>query len=149
MLKADGELFMWAPSLVEILNPYPEVKIVLSTSWVRILGFGRARDYLPQELRSRVIGGTWHSAMGRHAEGSHQVDSNWFVASTRYEQIAHYVSRASGRASDWLALDDDADGWNELVRKRLIETAGDTGLSAAEKQAELRAKLQLLEKDAL
>lgn len=144
VLKAAGELFMWAPILTELLRPYPELKIVLSTSWVRVLGFGRARDYLPRELRSRVIGGTWHSAMGRHAEGSHRTDNTWFVESSRYEQIARYIARAGGRASNWLAIDDDAEGWNEALRERLVKAAGDTGLSLPIVQDELSAKLRLL-----
>lgn len=144
VLKAEGELFMWAPVLVELLRPYPELKIVLSTSWVRVLGFGKARDYLPPELRSQVIGGTWHSAIGRHAEGAHRTYSSWFVESSRYQQIARYVSRAGGRASNWLAIDDDSEGWADAQRTRLIETDGDAGLSSPLAQNELRAKLRLL-----
>lgn len=145
MLKADGELFMWAPSLVDLLRPYPELRIVLSTSWVRVLGFGKARDYLPLELRAKVIGGTWHSGMGRHSEGAHRTDISWFVESSRYQQIARYVSRAGGRASSWLAIDDDAEGWDEALRARLVETDGDTGLSSPLAQNDLRAKLRLLQ----
>ena len=141
VLRAEGELFMWAPILVELLRPYPDVQIVLSTSWVRMLGFGRARDYLPVDLRSRVIGGTWHSAMGRHAEGSHRSESTWFTESSRYEQIARFISRAGGRANHWLAIDDDAEEWADSQRLRLVETDGDTGLSSPLVQNELRAKL--------
>ncbi len=148
VLQAEGELFMWAPILVELLRPYPDLKIVLSTSWVRLLGFSRARDYLPVELRSRVIGGTWHSAMGRHAEGSHRADSNWFVASSRHDQITRYISRAGERASHWLAIDDDAEEWADSNRTRLVETDGDTGLSSPLVQSELRAKLRSLQEAA-
>ncbi len=31
----DGVLFEWAHYLVEALRPYPDIRIVLSTSWVR------------------------------------------------------------------------------------------------------------------
>lgn len=145
VLKTEGELFMWAPVLVELLRPYPEIKIVLSTSWVRVLGFGKARDYLPPELRSKVIGGTWHSAMGRHAEGTHRTDISWFVESSGYQQIARYISRAGVRAGNWLAIDDDADGWADTQRERLVETDGVIGLSSSLAQNELRAKLILLQ----
>ena len=64
-LRAEGVLFMWAPLLVGALAPHQDVQIVLSTSWARNLGFHRARSVLPAELQSRVIGATWHSAMGR------------------------------------------------------------------------------------
>jgi hypothetical protein len=43
MLKADGELMMWAPLLVDVLAGFPEMQIVLSTSWARELSFSRAR----------------------------------------------------------------------------------------------------------
>jgi len=144
VLKAEGALFMWTPILVELLHPYPDLKIVLSTSWVRVLGFTKARDYLPPPLRRKVIGGTWHSAMGRHTEGAHRVDTNWFVESSRYQQIARYISRASGRASNWLAIDDDAEGWDDAQREHLVETDGDTGLSDQLAQDELQTKLRLL-----
>ena len=64
-LRADGALFMWSPHLVEALEQQQNVRIVLSTSWARKLGFQRARAALPAELQARVIGATWHSAMGR------------------------------------------------------------------------------------
>lgn len=70
-LRAAGTLFMWAPILEEALAPYPDAKIVLSTSWVPVLkSFSRARAFLPAMLQARVIGATWHSAMVRHPEGS-------------------------------------------------------------------------------
>jgi hypothetical protein len=53
-------LFQNAPILVRLLEPYPDLKIVLSTSWVKELGFGRARGHLPQALHQRVVGATFH-----------------------------------------------------------------------------------------
>lgn len=52
VLRAEGELLMWMPILEDILEPYPDVSIVLSTSWVRVLGFSRARDYLSPPSRA-------------------------------------------------------------------------------------------------
>lgn len=83
-----GALFMWAPLLVEALAPHQDVQIVLSTSWARNLGFHRARSVLPAELQSRVIGATWHSAMGKGWP-----DFIPWDAQTRYEQIQAYLSR--------------------------------------------------------
>ncbi|NUA30559.1 HAD domain-containing protein [Cupriavidus basilensis] len=143
-LHADGELFMWSPILEDIIRPYVDLRIVLSTSWVRVLGFSRARDYLSAELSSRVIGGTWHSGMRRHSEASHRVDEDWFIAMSRYEQIARYIARAGPRAASWLAVDDDVDGWDDGMRDRLVETDGDVGLSSPGVQEELRSKLRSL-----
>lgn len=143
VLHADGELFMWAPILVDIVAPFPALRIVLSTSWVRVLRFDRARRYLPQELQARVIGATWHSAMARHPEGSHRI-YDWHATATRYQQIVRCVERGGAVASDWLAIDDDDDGWEDVDRFRLIATDGRFGLSALKTQQELRSKLERL-----
>ena len=137
-LRAAGNLFMWAPYLVEALAPHQDVQIVLSTSWARNLGFQRARAALPIELQPRVIGATWHSAMGR----------GWpdFIAwddQTRYEQIQAYLSRLSAPAR-WIAVDDDAQGWAAADRELLIQTDPNLGLSAPETRAELAKILEHL-----
>ena len=45
VLRVDGfSLFEWSSILDELLAPYPGTQIVLSTSWVRILGFDEASD---------------------------------------------------------------------------------------------------------
>lgn len=64
-LDEQGELFMWAPILEEILADFPAVRVVLSTTWVVHLGFERARKRLPATLQRRVIGATWHTTMNR------------------------------------------------------------------------------------
>lgn len=143
-LRAEGELFMWAPILEEILAPYPQVQLVLSTSWVRVLGFSRARDFLPEGLSGRVIGGTWHSAMGRHAEGAHKVESNWFASASRHDQIARYLARARFPVADWVAVDDDGAGWDVAMLDHLILTDGGLGLSDSQVQSELKRRLRRL-----
>lgn len=137
-LRAAGELFMWAPLLVEALAPHQDVQIVLSTSWARNLGYHRARSVLPAELQARVIGATWHSAMGRGWP-----DFIAWDAQTRYEQIQAYISRLSTPAR-WIAIDDDAEGWADADRNQLIQTDPDRGLSALETRAELARKLENL-----
>jgi hypothetical protein len=142
-LRAAGTLFMWAPILEEALVPYPESKIVLSTSWVRVLrSFSRARAFLPVALQARVIGATWHSAMMRHHEGSHRIEVNWFSEMSRYAQIARYLSRAGQRAEHWLAIDDDSEGWPVELRDRLVEPDGALGLGSMATQVELAERLQ-------
>ena len=83
VLRADGNLFMWVPHLISAIEPYPEVQIVLSTSWVRARGFSRAKKALPKPLRDRIIGSTWHSSMGRSEYGGHRLVSTWWDRSTR------------------------------------------------------------------
>ncbi|WP_122553115.1 HAD domain-containing protein, partial [Pseudomonas viridiflava] len=102
-LRAEGELFMWAPILVEILENFQEVSLVLSTSWVRNLSFKRALGFLPSALGNRVTGATWHSSMARE-----WTDESKWDGRTRYDQISRYAARA--QVAHWVSLDDDPEG---------------------------------------
>lgn len=134
-LRAEGKLFMWGPLLVEALDGHRDVSTVLSTSWVRNLGFQRARKALPAQLHSQVIGATWHSAMSRSSTDYIAWDNQ-----TRYQQIAAYLARRAEPVS-WLAIDDDAKGWANADRERLILTAPHSGLADTDVMDELIRKL--------
>lgn len=139
-LRAEGSLFMWMPILEGILSPYSDVKIVLSTSWVRELGFSKAKGFLSPWLQGRVMGGTWHSKMAQHTEGSHRVPDRWSEL-TRYQQIANYL-RTKRPTDPWIAIDDDVFGWDPSTAHRLVPTDGDTGLSNPATQKLLRELLE-------
>lgn len=62
-LRAPGELMMHAKTLENILLDFPALRICLSTSWVRLLGYARARTALPSSLQARTVSATWHSRM--------------------------------------------------------------------------------------
>ncbi|MBD1553153.1 HAD domain-containing protein [Pseudomonas typographi] len=126
-LRSEGALFMWAPALADSLEPFPQVSLVLSTSWVRNLGFKRAAAYLPAALGARVIGATWHSSMAKDWPG----DSRW-DGRTRYDQICRYASRA--RLAHWVSLDDDPEGWGTTARHRLVVCDPDSGLGESRTQ---------------
>lgn len=57
-LWGDGTLFMWTELLESELKYFPDIKIVLSSSWVQNLGFSRSVKRLPTGLRSQVVGAT-------------------------------------------------------------------------------------------
>ena len=137
-LKAEGELFMWAPLLVDVLTDFPDVQIVLSTSWARELSFSRARCWLPYSLRVRVIGSTWHSLMAFQPDGF-PVAHTWWDAATRYQQIKRYVGRAG--LLNWVAIDDQPEGWGAEDVDKLVHTNGETGLSDPAVRALLAARL--------
>lgn len=122
-------LFQHTGLLEEILAPYPAVKIVLSTSWVRAYGCARSAKRLPLAIRERVIGATFHSAMHEPS----------FVSAPRGEQVFSDVLRRKPR--DWLALDDDYLHWPASHLEKLIRTHEQEGLSAPDVQAEFRQKL--------
>lgn len=142
-LKAEGELFMWAPLLIKTLADFPEVQIVLSTSWARELSFSRARRWLPGELRARVVGSTWHSAMSFKRDGFRGL-SAWWDEATRYQQIKRYAGRAG--LTDWVAIDDQPEGWGADDLDKLVHTHSETGLSDRVVLALLAARLEVLRK---
>lgn len=127
VLRCDGALFMWAAHLSALLDGHPDVRIVLSTSWARELRYARARRHLPEDLRARVIGATWHSGM-RLSEDLRPLDRmTWWDLATRYDQIKRYVSRAG--LQTWLAIDDQPEGWAQADLSHLVRTDSDKGLS--------------------
>jgi len=93
-------LFQHADLLAEILAPFPEVKIVLSTSWAVRYSVPNAAKHLPPDLRARVIGGTF--------DASHRTKDE-FQHTTRGQQVIADVQRRQPRG--WLALDDNEEGW--------------------------------------
>lgn len=125
VLESDGHaLFEHAPTLAELLDPHPEVRIILSTSWVSMLDFKRAKSHLPKELQGRVKGSTFHSSM----------DMTWWNSLSRFEQIENYVARHRLRA--WIAIDDDDEGWPADARSRLVhcDRHGGIGDTAAQER---------------
>lgn len=120
----EGSLFMWAEPLAELLAGYPHVQIVLSTSWVRHVPFEQVRDFLPVRLRRRVTGSTWHSILHDPAYSQNLPMAYWHDSS-HYQQVRRWIRLH--RLRKWVALDDDADGWDEPAR--LVQTHPETGLS--------------------
>jgi hypothetical protein len=123
-------LFQNAPIFMRLLDPYPDLKIVLSTSWVKELGFGRARGYLPQALRQRVVGAAFHKRHMRKDE---------FSNLTRYEQIMADVQRR--RPTRWLAIDDDLRGWRPEHALHIVPMRLVLGLSSPAAALELQRRL--------
>lgn len=124
-------LFQHSSLLEEVLAPYPQVGIVLSTSWVRRYGFSRTAKRLPQALRERTVGATFHSEL-RHLEDA-------FANMPRGLQILRDVQRR--RPKDWLAVDDDLIDWPEQHLKKAVQTDPYEGISAPAVLDELKMKL--------
>lgn len=139
VLKAEGFLFMWSEHLINALDPFPEIEIVLSTSWVRARGYSRARKALPKLLRDRVIGATWHSSFGRSKLGGFKVPHCTWDELSRYEQIARYVHRA--KLTNWVAIDDNGEGWPLKHADKLILTDPNKGIADPAALVQLRARL--------
>lgn len=120
-LLADPRLFTWLPVLADILAPYPEVQIVVSSDWRRLLDDDSLKRLLgPLAPRFAGVVDTW--------------------GASRVEEILAEVRRR--QLMRWLAIDDQPTVLTASRRDaRFIVCAPDTGLSALPVQARLRATL--------
>ncbi|CAJ4113505.1 Uncharacterised protein [Burkholderia pseudomallei] len=137
LLDAPGHaLFEHCPLLEEVLAPYPDVRIVLSTSWVRRYrgSIRRVARRLTPGLQARVVGTTYHSRMDPHE----------FAAAPRGMQVWADVLRRKPEA--WLALDDDYLHWPSWCREQLVRTDPVLGISEPGVLEELKTKLEAMHK---
>ena len=117
MSAPDGYvLFQHAELLERMLAPYPEIQIVLSTSWVRRYGCARSAKQLRPSLRRRVIGATFHSKMNKFE----------FAEKPRGLQVWEDVLKR--RPRNWLALDDDWLDWPGCCIDNYVKTHSIEGL---------------------
>lgn len=132
-LKVPGHSLSEHLALLErLLLPYPEVRIVLYTTWVQTYQFSETARKLGPALRPRVIGATFHTGM----------DKEGFRDMPRGLQVMGDVARR--QPSEWVALDDDPSGWPADALKKLVLTHGLHGLGEERVQLDLKAKLQAL-----
>lgn len=114
----EHSLFQHAPILIEALEPYPFVQIVLSTTWSRVLGHEQARAHLPPALARRVVGSTYHREMDAYA----------FCRMSRGEQVLMDAKRRAPKA--WVAIDDMVDDWPQEAWDNLVASNPDRGISS-------------------
>ncbi|WP_342959742.1 HAD domain-containing protein [Paraburkholderia azotifigens] len=105
-LDTGRPLLEFAPLLSELLAPYPDVAIVLTTSWARRLSEERVSAYLPAELRPRVVGTTRDIKPRR----SYVHDGT--------ERTHVIISYVYGKClKNWLAIDDAVFGAERFGRE--------------------------------
>jgi len=130
-IKTPGRTFFeWMPILDDLLAPYPDLKIVLSTTWVREIGFNEAKYELSASLKDRVIGATFLHP---------KIVKMDFDTLSRGMQIWGDVERR--KPAQWFALDDDTFGWPARCKENLIQTSAQLGLSDPAVQERVRLKL--------
>lgn len=131
-LRSPGhELFESCGVLERALLPYPEVSIVLSTSWVPEFSFELARTSLSPALERRVVGATFHSQ---------HFDRYAYATLTRYEAVQHDVEHR--QPIRWLAIDNDDTGWPDTARGRPVRPPDHLGLACPKTQTDLARKLR-------
>jgi hypothetical protein len=124
------QVFEHAALLERCLEPYPGLRIVLSTNWVLVFrSVRKVARRLPPGLRERVAGATFHR----------QMDPGWFRSIPRGVQVWGDVCRR--RPDAWLALDDDEAGWPAVGRAHLVRTDPVLGLSDPAVLADLQTRL--------
>lgn len=127
----DHPLFEHASLLAHVLEAFPDVRISLATSWVRVLGYEFSVQQLPPALRARVVGTIWQGWMLK------------FPPLRRHDAITTDAEeRGVGR---WLALDDDVEGWPANRRHLVVAPKNPwQGLAQPGLADELSAALKLL-----
>lgn len=111
----EASLFMWASGLEERIADR-DVQVVLSTSWVKALGYQRALARLPGGVVSKVVGSTYHS--------SQWLEWDYY---NRYQQIQQHATRH--RIATWLALENDVKDWTPAANHHLCTCDNVTGIS--------------------
>lgn len=130
VVPSKYKLFAHVSLLEENLQNYPDVQIVLSTSWSRIYGMTKAAKNLGHNLRHRVIGNTFHTLM----------NEDHFTAKPRGVQVTEDVLRR--KPAQWLALDDNSEGWPNWAQDNFIRTHDTEGISDPMVLATFRSKLK-------
>ncbi|MGU7811551.1 HAD domain-containing protein [Burkholderia sp. AW49-1] len=113
------ELFEYVQILVDLLSPYPELPIVLSSDWAYRFGVDYTRSQLPSaSLRARIIGATYQGC---------EFDEMLWPMLSRGEQVLDYVRRQGRDGIEWIAIDDRSDGF-ESCRERLVHCQSEYAL---------------------
>jgi hypothetical protein len=128
-------LFEHLELLERLLEPFPSVRIVLSTRWTRLKPLPEVSKELLPSLRSRVIGSFVPPAAPAD-----------FWTKPKGQQVAEDVERRAPCA--WLALDDDQIGWPAWSMPHVIFTDPYEGISPPEAQDAIRRQLAAVVKKA-
>jgi hypothetical protein len=126
------QLFEFAPILEALLEPYPTAVIILSSSWVHVLGFEFTVAQLPQSLRARVRGATFEQDDG--------MDADW-LRLPRGTQVRRFVRRH--KVKHWLAIDDERVGF-ESCESCLVHCQIGVGLGDKDVQRVLARRLEVI-----
>jgi len=129
-LIGEGRPLMFAPRLEEILADHPQVKIVLTTSWVRALGLKGTKHKLPPGLRDRVVGSVY-----QHAKKTTHTNQ-------RFGLIIQHVAKHGVKS--WIALEDTHFDWPAEHLQNLVPLRNTMGLGDVAAVHDLTEKLRAL-----
>ncbi|MFL9959082.1 HAD domain-containing protein [Paraburkholderia nemoris] len=123
--------FEYTPCLVDALAPWPQVQVVVTTSWLQTLGADKTIALLHDELRRRVVGTTLGTPprFGEIKDGTAKTMT----------VIRHAAKYGLTR---WLVLDDEAWGVPSGYEQQFVRTNPETALGAPEARKHLREWLE-------
>jgi hypothetical protein len=124
-----GEFFSCRPLLEGVLREFPDVDVVVSSSWRDMHSLAELRAFFSEDLRSRIVDVTSSSLRLAKAPNGAQ----------REMQCTDW-NRRKRCGSGWIALDDQAWRFNP-ASPNLLLTNGKTGITEADMQ-ELRRRLR-------
>lgn len=102
-LDSGEPAFEYAPLLAKMLEPYPDVEIVLTTRWLQKLSLEQVVSFLPRALAKRVVG-TTAGIPARFGYIKIGIDRTYVIRSFVFEK----------RLKNWLAVDDSVYGAHDL-----------------------------------
>ncbi|MHC6050775.1 HAD domain-containing protein [Ralstonia solanacearum] len=132
-LDTGNPTFELAPLLESLLNPYPRVEIVLTTSWLDTLPFEKVVSYLPPPLAKRVTGTT----QGIKPRFGYVLDGSARTYIIRAYVFQHHLK-------NWLAIDDSVYGAYHLstdflpLEPHLVLLDPQQGIASPESQRRIR-----------
>lgn len=134
-LDTGRPLFEYAPYLIDVLAPYSQVQIVLTTSWLHSLGAGKTIALLPDELRQRVVGTTLNTPprLSEIKDGTAKTMT----------AIRHAAKHG---LTTWLVVDDEAWGVSPGFERHFLHTDPETALGSPEARKQLREWLETASK---
>jgi hypothetical protein len=126
-LDSGRPLFEYAPYLVDVLAPYPQVQVVLTTSWLQTLGVEKTISLLPDQLCRRVVDTTLHTSprLGEVKEGT-----------AKTMTVLRHAAKHG--LMKWLALDDEAWGVPREFEPHFLHTKSETALGVPEARKHLQ-----------
>jgi hypothetical protein len=130
-LDSGRPLLEYAPYLVDVLTSWPQVQIVLTTSWLQSLGAGKTIALLPDQLRRRIVGTTLGTPprFGEIRDGTAKTMT----------AIRHAAKHG---LTTWLVVDDEAWGAPPGFEQHFLHTDPETALGSPKARKQLREWLE-------
>ncbi len=124
----ENQLFSYLPRLEGVLRDFPNIKIVIASSWRENRPWKNIIGIFSPDISARIIGATPILKVKEPPYPKHP----------RYEEILSFLSRNNFATAQWVALDDDpgiyppdcqnvilcADGFRDAEEHRLRVTLG-------------------------